>query len=221
MANTITFSLAANSTHTTTTITDSTSYNNPSRGAVGVFLGGFKVDFRGTEESFVLTPNDEDPLIVTSWTFELDLDGHYRFKYIAPPIFNSADTYDIYDAVYDTTTDAVYRSKQNGNTLQLITNTTWWELITSPVTLADNKGKYNESTNTDTLAYNRVIYTLTSDKRDTFAIDGSVEQDTDAERNKNVDKFRLLDIFTEGLRESDSSGEYNKGERIARRAAAV
>jgi hypothetical protein len=43
----------------------------------------------------------------------------------------------------------------------------------------------------------------------------------DAERNKDVDKFRLLDIFVEGLSAADTYQEYTKGERIARRAEAL
>lgn len=66
-----------------------------------------------------------------------------------------------------------------------------------------------------------VIYELTKDKRDRLAINASLEQDMDAQRNKHVNNFRLLDIMVEGMKEANVISEYNKGERIARSAAGL
>jgi hypothetical protein len=68
---------------------------------------------------------------------------------------------------------------------------------------------------------NIVISVLTGDKRDNHAVDASLEVDMDAERNKDVDAFRLLDIFKEGMVAAASASEYSKAERIARRAEAL
>lgn len=219
MANTIVLTPSINSTNTTLTIADSTTYTNPVRANCGVFVKIYKVDFRGSEEP--LSTTSTDPETDNSFATEYTVDGHYRVKYVSVPDYAGGTTYSIYQASFDPTTNKVYRSKQNGNVGQSLANTTYWEEITNPVSLADNKGTATESTNIDSLVYNRVFSNLTVVKRNTEAINASVEQDLDAERNKDVDKFRLLDIFVEGLIASDTYQYYTKGERIARRAEAL
>jgi len=86
---------------------------------------------------------------------------------------------------------------------------------------ADGHYRFYVTHSTDELTDNRVVSILTADRRDQAAIDGSVEQDLDSQRNRDVNRFRLLDIFTEGLLAADEFGEYNQGERIARRAEAL
>lgn len=221
MANTISLTQTVSSDHTTVTVTDSTTFSSPARAVVGVFLNIYKVDFQGGETLLTTTLDNDDPDSTSTWTFDLDLDGHYRYKYVAPPDYSGGTTYAIYDAVYDATTNLVYRSKSNGNVGNSILNTTFWEPILDPPTLADNDGEANESLNTDTSIVNRVIGTLTADKRDQNAVDASMECCLDCERNKDVDLFTLLTLFAKALEKADSSSEFNKGERIARRADAL
>lgn len=221
MANTISLSQAVSTDHSTVTITDSTTYSSPLRTVVGVYLNVYKVDFQGGETLVATTLNNSDPNSTSTWTFDLDYDGHYRYKYVAPPDYNVGTTYAIYDAVFDPTNQLVYRSKSNGNIGNSLLNTTFWEPITDPATLADNDGTATESLNTDTSIVNRVIGTLTADKRDSHAVEASLECCLDCERNKDVDLFTLLDLFAAALVEADSSSEFNKGERIARRADAL
>ncbi len=221
MANTISLTLSIAITHLTATVTDSTTYISPSRATCGVFLNVYKVDFQGGETLVTTTKNNDDPDNTSTWTFDLDADGHYRFKYVAPPDYAIGTSYAIYAAVFDSATNLVYRSKSNSNLGNSILNTTFWEPITNPPTLADNDGETNESLNTDTSIVNRVIGTLTKDKRDSHAVEASLECCLDCERNKDVDTFSLLDLFTEALIEADSASEFNKGERIARRADAI
>ncbi len=63
-----------------------------------------------------------------------------------------------------------------------------------------------------------VVYTLTSDSRDRQALSASLEQDMDANRNKDVNAFRMLDVCVEAMKAANTFSEYNKGERIARSA---
>lgn len=207
--------------HTTSTITDTTVYSSPARSALGVFVSVFKVDFRGTESWIDSPGNNADPETNTTWSFPFGQDGHFRYKYIAVPDYSGAVAYTIYDAVFNPVTNEVHRSKTNGNLNNPTSNPTYWEIVPFPANLADNKGKITETLNCVTLVGNYIIYVLTQDKRDLASIDGSMEQDLDAERNKDIDKFRLLDIFVEGLKEANSSGKFNQGERIARRASAI
>ena len=221
MANTISLTQTIATDHLTATVTDSTTYASPLRTGVGVYLNVYKVDFQGGETLLTTTLDNSDPDTTATWTFDLDYDGHYRYKYVAPPDYAGGTTYAIYDAVFDPTNDLVYRSKSNGNIGNALLNTTYWEPILDPPTLADNDGETNESLNTDTSIVNRVIGTLTKDKRDSHAVDASLECCLDCERNKDVDLFTLLDLFVEALVEADTSSEFNKGERIARRADAL
>ncbi len=156
MANIIVLNTTYSSDHTISTITDATTYTNPVRGAASVSLEVYKIDYRGNETPITITPDTEDPLTVSSWTFPLSVDGQYRYRY--------------------------YLS----------------DVITETIDL--------------------VIYEITQDKRDRAAINASLEQDMDAQRDKHVNNFRLLDIMVEGMKEANVISEYNKGERIARSA---
>jgi hypothetical protein len=219
MANTIVLTPSISADNETLTATDGTTYSNPVRSACGVFVKIYKVDYRGSEEP--LSTSSSDPETDSVFTTDYTLDGHFRFKYVAVPDYVGGTTYSIYQASFDPSTNKVYRSKVNGNVGQLLTDIAYWEEISDPVTLANNKGTATESTNIDSLVANKIFNNLTIVKRNQSAIDASVEQDLDAERNKDVDKFRLLDIFVEGLSAADTYQEYTKGERIARRAEAL
>lgn len=219
MANTIVLTPSISSDNETLTVTDGTTYTNPTRSGCGVFVKIYKVDFRGSEEP--LSTSSSDPETDSVFTTEYTVDGHYRFKYVAVPDYAGGTTYSIYQASFDPSNNKVYRSKSNGNVGQSLVNTTYWEEIPDPVTLANNKSTATESTNIDSLVANKIFNNLTVIKRNEAAIDASVEQDLDAERNKDVDRFRLLDIFVEGLSAADTYQDYTKGERIARRAEAL
>jgi hypothetical protein len=221
MANTIVFVPTISADHTQSILTDTTSYTNPTRSSVGVFLTVHKVDFRGTEAPLTATTNTSDPETDSIWTFQFSLDGHFRYKYVAIPDYSGVVTYTINQAVFDATDNVVYKSKINGNLGNALSDPDSWMVVVNPTTLAENKGKVTESTNIDSYIGNYVIYTQTQDKRDLESINASLEQDLDAERDKSVDRFRLLDIFVEGLKEANTSGKFNQGERIARRAEAV
>lgn len=155
MANTLSFtvdSITANRAEGV--LLDGTTYSSPVRSGVAVYVKGQKMKQDSTVEStLTVTGDDADPETDDQFTFSIPKDGWFRFLIVSIPDFNSASTYSIYDAVYDGSTDKVYRSKQNTNTTDTLSDTAWWEEITDPATLASNEGEDNESTNIDSLIY--------------------------------------------------------------------
>jgi len=100
------------------------------------------------------------------------------------------------------------------NTSNPLTVSSW----TFPITL-DGQYRYKYYLS-GVLTYTKdeVIYILTSDLRDRQALSASLEQDMNANRNKDVSAFRMLDICVEAMKAANTFSEYNKGERIARSA---
>lgn len=216
MANTISLVTSVNDAHTSLIVTDTTTYTNPTRANVGVFVKVFKVNFSGLEVALATTSDDEDPGTDSVFTCSLDQDGHYRYKYIAVPDYNAGTTYALGEVAYDTVAFGVYKSKQAGNVGNALSDTAFWEAISDPTSLIASS-----PANADTATVNKVVSTLTEDKRNTLAITAAVEQSTDAYRLKDVRSFELVDLLLAGLQAADSAGEFNIGEKIARRAEAI
>jgi len=221
MPNTILLPYTVSEDHTSFTVADTTVYSNPTRVNVGVFLSVKKVTFRGGELRVTTTPDSGDAALVSEWIVSYDLDGHYRFKYVAVPNYDVAVTYAKYAAVYDSVSGNVYVSVDNGNIGNAVGNTTYWTLVSDPTSLVDKEGTASESLNIDAAAINYVLSTLTADARDRKAIEAATECFGDYGLVKSVDDFTMLDVFTEGLIAADEASEFNKGESIARRAEAL
>lgn len=155
MANTLQFFVdTITSDRLSGTLVDDTTYSDPLRADTGLFVVGYKMNSDSTVAStLTVTGNAGDPETDDEFTFNLPADGWFRFGIVSVPDFDNTDTYSIYDAVFEPSTNKVYRSKQNGNTIDTLTNTVWWEEITSPGTLAFNAEEANESTNIDYLIY--------------------------------------------------------------------
>lgn len=137
---------------------DSSVYTSPARSAVGVFASGYKMNSNNTVAStLTLTGDTSDPETDSEWTFNIPVDGWFRFLFVIVPDFDTSDTYEIYDAVFDPSTNSVYRSKQNNNTTDSLADTAWWEEITDPSSLASNEGEANESTNIESTVYEVVL----------------------------------------------------------------
>ncbi len=161
MSYTISLSVAAADDRSTATLLDSTTYggSNPARSAVRVYAGAEKMKYDNTVDDTVTMVSDTgNPATVTSWQFSYDAgDGWWNLPFvIIKDAYNSGTTYALYDAVYDGSNN-VYRSKQAGNVGNALANTTYWELITDPSSLAENEGEANESANIESLLYQRVL----------------------------------------------------------------
>ena len=137
---------------------DSSVYTSPARSAVGVFANGYKINSNNTVAStLTLTGDTSDPETDTEWTFNIPADGWFRFLFVIIPDFDSSDTYEIYDAVFNPSDGKTYRSKQNANTTDSLVDTAWWEEITDPATLASNEGEANESVNIESAVYEVIL----------------------------------------------------------------
>jgi hypothetical protein len=159
MALSIDLSASIASTRESFTITDGTTYGgaNAARADVGVFLTAYKVNSEGESTALDVTPDDDDPELTESWSIEYDVDGYYKIPFAIIPDFNSSSTYSEYDAVYDSASGNVYRSLSDSNTEDDLSNTTYWELISDPSSLAANKDTSTESTNITSQVYQRVF----------------------------------------------------------------
>lgn len=221
MANTILLPQTVNAAHTVVTITDNTTYTDPSRALSGIYLSVSKVDFRGSEVVQTLTPNSADPGVVSSWTLAYSLDGHYRIRYIAVPDYNAGTTYAKYEVAFDNSNLLAYVSAVDSNTGQSLLDTDYWTPVLDPTILVDYVGASNEPVNADAYVTNLILSELTADYRDSAALSAALELCTDCNRYKDVSKFTLLSTFYKGMVVANSNSEFSKGEKIARRAQAV
>lgn len=220
MSYTISLSIAITTDRTTATVSDDTVFTSPIRSAVRVFLTGNKqtVD-NEVDYALTLTPNDTDPAVVSSWSWPYqNTDGWINFFYvIIKDAYAGGTTYNIYDAVYDSGTNLVYRSKANSNVGHSLSDNTWWELITSPSTLAANKGETNESLNIESTIYQRVLSYSAQYNYGNFISDASSECCGDCAESEAVTDYKLLSLLVNGLILADERTELPQGETISRR----
>lgn len=208
-------------------ITDNTVFTSPARSGVGVFLSGDKMKRDGTvNEILTVTSNDGDPELDSAWSFtrpdptQALKDGWTRFKYVAVEDYAGGTTYALYSAAFDPTTNGVYRSKQASNTGHALSDTSWWEAIADPTTLALNKGETNESLNIASLVY-EIQVTATGELAYGNIIWQVSMLSGDATREENVDTYELIDIWINGDYVADDRSLHMQGEVIARRLESV
>lgn len=224
MAYTITLTDAITSDRVTATITDATVYSSPIRSAVRVFMSANKQAADNTvSNALTLTPNNTDSEIVTSWSwFYSETDGWYIYYFaILKAAYAGGTTYNIYDAVYDSTTDLVYRSLANSNVGNALSNTTWWQLITSPSTLAANKGESNESLNIESTVYQRVLTYNSQYEYGNFVSEACANCCGDCESDEADATYNLLSLLLNGAVQADLRTECVKGETICRRLSGI
>lgn len=221
MALTIDLSLAVASTRTSQTLTDNTVYGtggNPARADVLVFCTGYKVDYNNVAVELTTTGDDEDPATDSSWVIDYTDDGSYRYYFvIVTDEYAGGTTYDIYDVVHNGS-GAVYRSKANSNVGNALSNTTYWELIEDPASLAANEGLATESTNATTTSYLRV---LSEHAKYEFANQLSNQNPREADDNEQA--LREYNIFAKMIDEAavaDARSEVLDGELICARMTA-
>lgn len=221
MANTITLPDSVNTAHTIVTFTDTTTYTNPTRALVGIYVSVAKVDFRGAEVFQTLTPNSADPGVVASWTMPYSLDGHYRVRYIAVPDYDAGVIYSKYQVAFDNINLLVYVSAVDSNTGESLLDTDYWTPVLDPTILVDYVGFVNEPSNADAYVTNLILSDITADYRDSAGLEAALELCMDCNRYKDVSKFTLLSTFYKGLVVAETNSEFSKGEKIARRAQAL
>lgn len=213
MANTISLSAAITSTRETVTITDGTTYSDPARSVVNVYFASSKVNYNGDETVLTVTSDDSDPGTDASWSFDYSGDGYYKMRYIEIDDYNVGTTYALYDVV--NSGGIVYRSKTAGNVGNAVSNTTYWEVISSPTSLCDNKGGATESANANSLVYERVF---TADAQ--YGYGNCVSQNSMHTESDDEDVLRDYDLFSimlNGAVTADERTEVLSGELISRK----
>lgn len=217
MANTISLTTTVN-TDDTATITDATTFSSPLRSAVGVFVNIYKVNHLSEKTLLTSTPNVDDPETVASWSFDIDEDGWYLAYYVAIPDYSAGVTYAQYSAAFDPATNIVYRSKQAGNIGQSLANTAYWEVISSPATLAANQDTATESTNIDSLLYNDIILNKVTAYRGDKAIEAAKEGASATEEPVEASwQFAIADFNMEAALTAELRQQYAAAERYVRR----
>jgi hypothetical protein len=208
----VSFSVSITTDRSTLTLNDTTVY--PTRSNYYVFLDAYKVDQFSNKTALAVTPN-ASPNTVTSWTVPYDEtagDGWYQFLYVAPQAWAIGTTYNQYDAVYYN--GNVYTSIAGSNIGNNPTNASFWTLITDPPTLALNKGQATESTNLDSLIYDRV-----------FSFNGQyffanmfqrMATGTDSNNQQVLAVYDLFSLWLSAITICDSRSQTIIGEQLAR-----
>lgn len=205
----------------TLTLTDLTTYGspNPTRSVLRVFLTLYKVDVDNAGTAIAVTSNTGDSETVSSWSAPFGVDGWYKALFVAIPAYAGGTTYAIYDAVYDTVTDLVYRSKSAGNVGNALSDTVYWEPISDPTTLAENEGETNESVNITSLVYSRVL-TYNSQFAYGNLIAGNCEC-SDCDDENIIQPYEIYSLLLNGAIIADQRSEFIKGERISRKLQSI
>ena len=217
MANTVALITTVNSDDTAT-ISDTTTFSSPVRSGVGVFLQIYKVNYLSEKTELDVDADSDDPEDVAAWTFDIDEDGWYLAYYVSIPDYAGGTTYAQYDGAFDPTTSLVYRSKQAGNIGQSLSNTTYWEAITSPAELAANQDTATESANIDSLIYNDIILNKVTAYRGDKAVEAAQEgaSATD-EPIESSWYFSIADFNMEAALTAEIRQQYSAAERYIRR----
>jgi hypothetical protein len=217
MANTISLSWDVN-LDDTATLTDGTTFTSPLRNAVGVFVKIFKVDSSSVQTEIANTGDTSDPETDQEFTITLTDDGWYQTYYVAVPDYDVLVTYAQYDAVFDPSTNYVYRSKSGSNIGQLVTNTTYFELITDPATLAANEGQTNESANIDSSVYNALLLNEVEDLFGDSGVASAKECSCNCDECSEAEQlFAFVDAQREGALIHAGRQQFASAERCIRR----
>ncbi len=215
-------SISISDDRVTGTLNDTSTYTSPIRSLVRVYASGYKMAFDDTvSETLTLTSNTGDAATVSAWDFPYSTDGWYKFPFvIIKDTYSGGTTYAIYDAVFDGSNN-VYRSKQAGNVGNSLSNTTYWELITDPASLAENEGESNESANIDSQVYQRVLsYDAQYGYGNFLAEDGSACCG-DCDDAATVQTYKKLSLLVNAVVQCDIRTLLVEGEKISRKLQAL
>lgn len=228
MAITISFpaaNIVTDLTAATITATDGSTYGSPARNTLAVFVKICKMDYTGNRTALTTTPNNTDPtnVLTVSWSATYSADGWHQILYAGVPAYSGGTTYALYDAVYDG--GNVYRSKSAGNVGNATSDTSFWELITDPTSLALTAGTSLASPN---------LATITSTAILSFGVKAAIavafgtqtgnaflEMTSDYLRSQDVRVYELLALGLEAIKIADSRQNYSALEIYARRAESI
>lgn len=226
MANTISLSVdSVTSDLTEFVIVDGTTYSSPARATLGAFMTVQKMNADATvAETLTITSDASDPDTDAEWTVPYAEDGWYRACFVLPPDYDVADTYEIYDLVFDTSTDKVWRSKQNANTGNALAAGVWWEEITGTDIglISLNEGEANESVNIDSTTFEFIMTGYAEQAYATQIATASEQYLTSTAIPDDVlDTYVLLQVLLNGATVASDRANYPQGERILDRMTSI
>lgn len=205
-------------TDDTATLVDGTTFTSPARSGVGVFVKVYKVNASSVRTAVIATGDTSDPETDASWDFPIASDGWYQIDYVAIPDYNVGTTYAQYDAVFDPSTNLVYKSVGGGNIGQSLASTIHWTLVTDPTTLAAFEDTATESANIDSLVYNSIILNHVTEYRGDKALEAAQEGASALEEPTDSSwYFSIADFNFEAARIAEVRQQYAAAERYVRR----
>lgn len=207
----------------TITLTDDIDYSvTPLRTNVRVFVQVDKMKADSTvKQAATVTPNTGDAQTDSAWSWPNIEDGYYKISFaIIKEAYSGGDTYAIYEAVYDSSTDIVYRSKAGSNTGNALSDTAWWEVISDPArTISAAKGTATESTNAESIVYNRVLFPQAEKDFASYKAKEAIACCGDCETDNHL--AHVLRDLIDGAEIADSRSVLVDGERICRKLEAL
>jgi hypothetical protein len=209
------FSVGISGDRAAVTLNDQTTYGgaNPERSDLYVFVNLYKVNYANVRTKIPTAGNDLDPLTDVSWVGNYDIDGHYKWAYVAIPDYSGLTSYSKYDAVF--ADDKVYRSKVDLNQGESPLDTDFWEEIEDPAELAFNKGEENESLNITSVIYVRVLVAHGQYAYANMVSDMAIC--TDCDEDATLKKLSDFDTLLTAAIIADVRQEVTDGELISRR----
>lgn len=201
------------------TISDQTTYGtggNPARAAGAFYISGNKLKKDGTvEEALVFSSFNQE--VDTSFTFTIPKDGWHQFIGVFVRDYDNGETYNRYEAVYEDSTNIVYRSIFPSPFSGVAPpNATYWEVVSNPTGLVANVGSATESPNLEYQVYERIIYPNAKTFYGTSSASAAVNGCHDCERSEDVLVYEQAAVNVDALNNYDVRGQYALGEELAR-----
>lgn len=205
------------------TLTDETVYGtggNPARAAVAVYISGEKVKQDGTVDYDVTVSygSGTDETDATTFTFDIEKDGRYKFKYAIIPDWDSGTAYSTYDVSYRA--GVVYQAIQ-GTTNNQPPNATYWSVVTEPTALLDDVGTASEAGNLAYQEFNQIIYPFSKVGFGNASEEAALECCSDCERGEDVKLYELMGVLVDGMSICNQREKWQRGEKLARKSEEI
>lgn len=208
---------------TTSTWTDSTVYGgaNPDRNEVALYLTAYKVDQAQVETALAVTTFD--PEVVTSFITANGIDGWHKYYFVIVDYWLVGIEYEKYDLVWSPTENAFYEYiNDTPSTGNLVTNATYFTVVSDPTVKIANVGTVQESGNLVYQVINKILDYQTSIcylKAQSLKAKESCGCD-DCGCDSRISRYaiKIRDLFA-NMTINETTGTYIDGEKNARLAS--
>lgn len=108
--------------------TNPTGYGAPNETRANLYIAFF-LTFKPSDGDEAIEIDAYDPNTVASWEVGISRDGYYEAYSLACLAYGGGITYETDYVTYDTATELFYKSLQDSNTGNAVSDTDWWEAI--------------------------------------------------------------------------------------------